>query len=508
MLNKITPLILTYNEAPNISRTLQALNWAKEIIVIDSYSTDETLNILSSYTQVKVFQRKFDTHTLQWNYGLEKVESEWVLALDSDYLLTDKLLTEIQQISPEPSVNGYFVSFKYCVFGKPLRATLLPPRQVLFRKAKAIYIDDGHTQLLEVEGQSSKLSAYIYHDDRKPLSRWLWAQDRYMVIEAKKLLETPSSELSLGDRIRKQKILAPIIIFFYCLIIKGGILDGWRGFYYAFQRVLAELLLAINIIEAEKGKINDSEPSDTSVIDRADGGTSQYQSLSNSDRYLVLTNQSMHLDNYSLGSYTPGAPNWKQVLWHFLGSPIVESNLLPFSTLKVWLLRGFGANIGQKVRIKPGVRVKFPWRLTVGDFVWIGEDTWIDNLAPVVIENHVCLSQGVYLCTGNHDWYHPDFKLIPEQIYIQESSWIAAKSVIGPGVTVGKGAVLALGGVTGRSLEPMTIYAGNPAQPVKSRIQEKVEDVLQISPADEFIHTRHILDEDLVGEWQLKTSEE
>ncbi|QIR41441.1 colanic acid biosynthesis acetyltransferase WcaF [Tolypothrix sp. PCC 7910] len=202
----------------------------------------------------------------------------------------------------------------------------------------------------------------------------------------------------------------------------------------------------------------------------------------------------MHLDNYTLGSYTPGAPYWKQVLWHFLGSPLVESNWLPFSTLKVWVLRSFGASIGQKVRIKPGVRVKFPWRLTVGDFVWIGEDTWIDNLAPVVIESHVCLSQGVYLCTGNHDWYHPDFKLIPAAIHIQESSWIAAKSVIGPGVTVGKGAVLALGGVTGRFLEPMTIYAGNPAQPIKSRVQEKVEDVLHISPADEFIHVRRIED--------------
>ncbi|WYL93245.1 MAG: WcaF family extracellular polysaccharide biosynthesis acetyltransferase [Gloeotrichia echinulata IR180] len=177
----------------------------------------------------------------------------------------------------------------------------------------------------------------------------------------------------------------------------------------------------------------------------------------------------MRLDNYSLGNYTPGAPYWKQLLWYFLGSPMLESYWLPISIIKVWVLRKFGASIGQGVRIKSGVRVKFPWRLTVGDFVWIGEDTWIDNLAPVVIDNHVCLSQGVYLCTGNHDWNHPDFKLIPAPIHIQQSSWIAAKSVIGPGVTVGQGAVLTLGGVTGKSLEPMIIYAGNPAQPIKKR---------------------------------------
>ncbi|GAA6621372.1 WcaF family extracellular polysaccharide biosynthesis acetyltransferase [Scytonema sp. NUACC26] len=177
----------------------------------------------------------------------------------------------------------------------------------------------------------------------------------------------------------------------------------------------------------------------------------------------------MHLNNYTLGTYTCGAPFWKQMLWFFLGAPVVQSHWLPMSSLKVWTLRLFGATIGQRVRIKPGVRVKFPWRLTVGDYVWIGEDAWLDNLAPIIIESHVCLSQNVYLCTGNHDWNHPDFQLIPAAIYIEESSWIAAKAVIGPGVTIGRGAVLTLGGVTGHSLEPMTIYVGNPAQPVKKR---------------------------------------
>ena len=217
---QITPLILTYNEAPNIQRTLTHLNWAKSIVVVDSYSTDETLEILQTYAQVKIFQRKFDTHANQWNYGLQQVESEWVLSLDADYTVTDELVSEIEKLPKEPLEDGYLIRFKYCVLGKPLRGTILPPRQALFRKNKAIYIDDGHTQLLQLNGKSSMLSSYIYHDDRKPLSRWLWAQDRYMIIETKKLLETPSSELSFGDRVRKQKILAPFVILFYCLILK------------------------------------------------------------------------------------------------------------------------------------------------------------------------------------------------------------------------------------------------------------------------------------------------
>ncbi|MEB3229549.1 MAG: glycosyltransferase family 2 protein, partial [Leptolyngbyaceae bacterium] len=157
----------------------------------------------------------------------------------------------LKKLASSSEADGYFISFKYCVFGKPLSGNILPPRQALFRKEKARYVDDGHTQLLRVKGQSGYLKNPIYHDDCKPLSRWLWAQDRYMVLEVKKLGETPNSELGWGDRIRKTKILAPFIILIYCLILKGGVLDGWPGWYYAFQRMFAELLLSIRLIEAE-----------------------------------------------------------------------------------------------------------------------------------------------------------------------------------------------------------------------------------------------------------------
>jgi glycosyltransferase involved in cell wall biosynthesis len=251
MLETITPLILTYNEAPNIDQTLQQLKWAKEIIIIDSFSTDETLDIISSYPQVKIIQHPFESFAEQCNFGLSKVNSDWVLSLDADYVLSQELINEIKSISAVPEIDAYLVPFKYCVYGKPLRGTLYPSRKVLYRKNKGIYENDGHAHRVTINGNTQPLNHCIYHDDRKPLSRWLWAQDRYMVIEAKKLLETPDQELSWGDRIRKQKIIAPFIILIYCLIIKGGILDGWQGWYYAFQRTLAELLLSIHLIETK-----------------------------------------------------------------------------------------------------------------------------------------------------------------------------------------------------------------------------------------------------------------
>ena len=244
-----TPLILTYNESPNITRVLEKLLWAEKILVVDSYSTDGTLEIIQSYPQVKVFCREFDTHTNQWNYGLEQITTEWVLSLDSDYVLSDELIKEIQSISSKTSIDGYFIPFRYCVFGKPLRGTILPPRQALFRSSKAIYIDDGHTQLLQVKGQSGYLNNHIFHDDRKSLDRWLWSQNRYAIIEAKKLTESSTLELSWGDRIRQQIMFAPFIIFIYCFFFKRGILDGWAGYYYALQRTFAEILLSLRLIE-------------------------------------------------------------------------------------------------------------------------------------------------------------------------------------------------------------------------------------------------------------------
>jgi putative colanic acid biosynthesis acetyltransferase WcaF len=177
----------------------------------------------------------------------------------------------------------------------------------------------------------------------------------------------------------------------------------------------------------------------------------------------------MHLDQYSKADYTVGAGLLRRILWFFVGSFLVESRVVPFSALKVRLLRAFGARIGTGVRIKPGVRVKFPWRLTIGDHSWIGEQVWIDNLATVSIGNHVCVSQGAYLCTGSHNWARTNFELQTVPITLSDHSWVAAKTLIAPGVTVEEFAVLTLGSVALKSLEARGIYSGNPATKVGER---------------------------------------
>lgn len=158
------------------------------------------------------------------------------------------------------------------------------------------------------------------------------------------------------------------------------------------------------------------------------------------------TGSKVRLDLFDNKSFKRGRGVFTEALWLLAFSPLMTSQL-PGSRWRVSLLRAFGASIGKAVVIKPHVIIKFPWRLTVGDHSWIGEGVWIDNLAPVVIGSHACISQGAYLCTGSHDWRQPTFDLITKPISIGANAWVCAKSMVAPGVTIGEGAVVGLGAV-------------------------------------------------------------
>lgn len=160
-------------------------------------------------------------------------------------------------------------------------------------------------------------------------------------------------------------------------------------------------------------------------------------------------------------------------MW-LLCSYLLVATWLPGSGWRVWLLRLFGARIGRGVLVKPRVQVKFPWRLVVGDHCWIGERAWIDNLVEVRLGDHVCLSQGAYLCTGSHDWSSEDFDLITGPILIEHQAWICASAQVAPGTRVRCGAVLGLAAFAQGELDEWTIYSGNPARPVRKR--RKVQD--------------------------------
>ncbi len=246
-LSDVTPMILTHNEEANLFETLKLLSWASQILIIDSFSSDATLEITAEFPQVQVIQRKFDHFSEQCNYGLDHIATPWVLSIDADYKCNEAFTDELKSLVC--SHDAYQARFRYGIYGYPLRATLYPPRTVLYRCKQARYERDGHAHRVTIKGSIGELNSAILHDDRKPLTSWLRSQSRYASLEADKLFSSPKNKLNWKDRLRRKIVIVPALTIPYCLIAKGLLLDGWPGMFYTLQRVYAELLLSLVILD-------------------------------------------------------------------------------------------------------------------------------------------------------------------------------------------------------------------------------------------------------------------
>ena len=175
------------------------------------------------------------------------------------------------------------------------------------------------------------------------------------------------------------------------------------------------------------------------------------------------------LSTFNNSWYKPGAGFIKRTLWYYTNVLFFLNPWNPFSSLKVFLLRLYGAKIGKGVIIKPSVNIKYPWFLTIGNNVWIGEKVWIDNLAKVETGNNVSISQGAMLLCGNHNYKKSTFDLIVGEIILEDGVWIGAKSIVAPGVTCKSHSILSVNSVASKDLEEYTIYQGNPAVEIRKR---------------------------------------
>jgi len=175
------------------------------------------------------------------------------------------------------------------------------------------------------------------------------------------------------------------------------------------------------------------------------------------------------LSKTSRRGYRPGRSFAYRALWLIVEALVMLNPVVTPYGLKRWVLRRFGAKVGRGVLIKPNVHVKYPWHLEVGDNVWIGERAWIDNFVSVRIAANAVVSQGAYLCTGNHDWSDPGMGLMVKPVTVEQGAWVGAFARIGPGVTGGANAIVTLGSVLLKDAQPNGIYTGNPAMLVGER---------------------------------------
>ena len=184
----------------------------------------------------------------------------------------------------------------------------------------------------------------------------------------------------------------------------------------------------------------------------------------------VSENRKVDLSKYNNQWFNPGGSALKRTLWFFINGLIFINPLVPVNGIKIWLLRLFGAQVGTGVVIKPNVNIKYPWLLTIGNHVWIGEKVWIDSLAPIAIKDHVTLSQGAMLLTGSHNYKAEAFDLLVNNITLEDGVWIGAQAVVCPGVTCFSHSILAVGSVATKNMEPYFIYQGNPAEKKRERV--------------------------------------
>jgi len=175
------------------------------------------------------------------------------------------------------------------------------------------------------------------------------------------------------------------------------------------------------------------------------------------------------LSHFSNDGFDRGAGAIKEAAWLLSRAVLFRPSLLRAYRMKASALRIFGAKVGVGVVVKPGVKIAFPWKLALGNHVWLGEDAFLLNLAPIEIGSNVCISQRAFLCAGNHDWSDVSFRLIVKPIVVEDGAWICANVFVAPGVTVGANAVITAGSVVVEDVPPGMVCSGNPCVPVKER---------------------------------------
>lgn len=178
------------------------------------------------------------------------------------------------------------------------------------------------------------------------------------------------------------------------------------------------------------------------------------------------------LSQFDNSDYRHNAPALKRLLWYFTNVLFFINPLFPFRGPKPTLLRMFGAVVGKGVVIHPGVNIKFPWKLEIGDHVWIGQRAWLDNIDRLTIGNNVNISQGALIILGDHDYKKVSHPTIYKPVVLEDGCWIGTRAIVTLGVRVGTHAMLTAGSVASKDMDPYMIYKGNPAEAVRERVME------------------------------------
>lgn len=249
---RITPVLLTFNEAPNLRRTLASVAWAARIVIVDSGSTDETKVIAHSFPNVIWKHRPFDTHAEQWRFaiGSPEIDTEYILPLDADMRVRREFLDEVSQRFLPSACSAASVPFRYVVGGVTLPGSLYPAQIRLFRRDAISIHQEGHTQVFSTTEQNVyRFTQFLLHDDKKPLEHWLRSQLKYAELESTRV--NALLQLSLKDRLRRYGLM-PLLAGVMAFLRSGGVFAGKAALQYAQERMLYECIVGIALMRSRR----------------------------------------------------------------------------------------------------------------------------------------------------------------------------------------------------------------------------------------------------------------
>ncbi|MGP1273227.1 MAG: glycosyltransferase [Phycisphaerales bacterium] len=515
-------LILTKDEELNLPHTLDAiLPWADRVHIVDSGSTDRTLEIANDYAarypgKIDLVHQPWLGYAAQKNWALDSLDfqSDWIFIVDADEIilpeLRDELLTIARQDPDRIPEDGFFVNRYFIFLGKRIRHCGYYPSWNLrfFKKGRAHYEDREVHEHMVLHGREGWLRGHMEHNDRRGLEAYMAKHNRYSTLEALEIHDiirghdaysgdVPQSLQPhlFGNAVQRRRWVKRHIYprlpakwlfrFLWMYIIRLGILDGITGFRFCLFISAYELLIDLKISElllADRGigsaPPESSKPPVTGYApakpERARAHfTSTVGAAGNPTSSPVPRSVGRGKED-DVGAAKTKSPwtvkqNIGRVLWAAVEKTLFRWSFHNWYGWRNFLLRIFGAQVHPTARLRRSVHIEIPWNLTLHDYAGVGDGAILYCLGPVTVGTHATISQYTHICAGTHDFGQPTFPLLRPPIVIGAHAWIAADAFVGPGVTVGEGAILGARGCAFKDLKPWTIYGGNPAKPLRPR---------------------------------------
>lgn len=492
----IEVLIPTFNEEINIVHALHStVPWADRVWLIDSESTDRTREIAESMG-ANVLIQPWLGYAKQKNFALANIawESDWVFILDADETITPALRDELLEIASRPASSvkeaGFYVNRLTYFMGRPIRHCGYYPSYNLrfFKHGRAWYEDRDVHEHMVVDGPSGRVKHIMTHEDRRGLEHFIAKHNRYSTLEAREIVRdrqrsrsSQAQELERGIALRRwlKRHVQPRLPFpglwrfVYMYFVRLGFLDGLTGLRFCLLLATYDFFISLKMVELKRtGAVHDP-----SLLGReaAKGLAVSEGELKPGRKASSKFEETESRVGEQLGQMAPESSPWTlrekiaRALWMLIGRPVFRASFHNWYGFRAWLLRRFGAQVGQNVRIRPSVYIEIPWHLRIADDVTIGDYAILYSLGYITIGARTIVSQYAHLCAGTHDYTKRRFPLLREPIEIGEDAWVCADTFVGPSVKIGRLSVLGARSSAFKSLDPGMVYAGNPARKIKQR---------------------------------------